>query len=318
MSRSSRFLTLSCLIGVFLISLIVSHPAPVASALATPSTMAATVAAAPGNDPASVIKASQVAVNAHNTDAAAALFAADAVVTTAGGTIYNGLPAIRGWLQTFGTINFHLDPGTLQASGDVVVTVDKVSIDPWRTLGVAPLDNISQAVVTGGKIKSLVVNLTPQAAAKLGAALAKAPQGTDAVSVARAEHVAANAHNVDAAVAFFADDAVVTISPPPRGSLGVFSGKDAIKAWVQTDAANHLQVENVFTLALGPDTAIARDKISLDQFRQLGVAPLDFVEQYVVQAGKIKSMVISLTPEAAAKLGAAIAQMPTAPATPAK
>ncbi len=45
--------------------------------------------------------------------------------------------------------------------------------DPWRELGVAPLEATGETVVQGGKIKSFTATFTPESLAKLGAAIAK-------------------------------------------------------------------------------------------------------------------------------------------------
>src|SRR5258708_36428925 len=191
---------------------------------------------AQGTDPASVYKAAVDAVNAHNVDAVTALFAPDAVVELAGDPqgIFNGQQAIQGWFKSLFDQNIHIDAGKPQVTGSVLISVDKVSLAPWQQQGVGPLDNIAQVVIQGDKIKSLVLSLTPEAEAKLTAAMAKAPAGTDPESLIRTGDALLNAHNVDAASALFTDDAIVTVVPPMPDSTGVFSGQKAIQGWLKT------------------------------------------------------------------------------------
>ena len=55
------------------------------------------------------------------------------------------------------------------------------------------------------------------------------------------------------------------------------------------------------------DTVLAASNFFLDEWRRLGVAPLEVRSETVVQAGKIKSVVGTLSPESAARLPAATA-----------
>jgi ketosteroid isomerase-like protein len=57
-------------------------------------------------------------------------------------------------------------------------------------------------------------------------------QETDPVAMLMAWNDAQNAGDADAALAFLADDASITLVPPPmEGHDGVFRGKEEIRAW---------------------------------------------------------------------------------------
>lgn len=55
---------------------------------------------------------------------------------------------------------------------------------------------------------------------------------SDAQSVIQALDDACNAHDLEAAMDLFAEDAVVTHTPPPDG-VGVYRGKDEIRQWLE-------------------------------------------------------------------------------------
>ncbi|MBZ0310831.1 MAG: hypothetical protein K8I82_32530, partial [Anaerolineae bacterium] len=173
-------------------------------------------------------------------------------------------------------------------------------------LGIAPLQSPAQMVIRDGKIKSIVVSLTPESGAKLGAALAQLPPADDPVSILRAGFGVVNAGVSDPSVSF-ADDAVVTIIPPPPGTNGVISGSEARAAWIQDTVNQHIHIELVMAVPTGPNTAIALVRVSLDSWREAGIESTDNVYQVVTENGKIKYLAISMTPESGARLGAAMA-----------
>ncbi len=122
-------------------------------------------------DPLSVVTASETAVNAHDVEAALALFADDAVVKTPF-NVYVGRDQIRRFLQGAVAQNVQDEPfGSPRVAGDTVNWAGKVSYDEWRKLGVAPLETLTEAVVQGGKIRTLSAEFTPEAAERLQAAL---------------------------------------------------------------------------------------------------------------------------------------------------
>ena len=123
-------------------------------------------------------------------------------------------------------------------------------------------------------------------------------QATDPVAVARAFGEAENAHDVERTVALFADDAVV------ETPFGNFTGMDQIRKFIQGLVAGNIQT-------VGRDYRASGDQVSFisaattDDFRRMGVAPVDFRIEGTVREGKIRRWVVTLTPESAAKLQAA-------------
>ena len=161
-----------------------------------------------------------------------------------------------------------------------------------------------------GKITSVVVVLMVLAGL-FGFTIGTHAQATDPEAVFNALHAAINAHDVDGALAFFADDAVVQFpnQPPPN----VFRGKTEMRAWLQGDANQHIQVKTEqFKVAGDRMTWIA--KVDVDDVRPLGITIEGPVEA-VVQNGKITSFTFTLSQETLAKLQAATAQPQSMPAT---
>jgi LPXTG-motif cell wall-anchored protein len=131
-------------------------------------------------------------------------------------------------------------------------------------------------------------------------------QESDPAAVVKAAEAATNAHNLDAAMAHFTDDAVVKIIPAPPGTSGVYTGAQEIRAWLQDLFAQNFTLE-VTILQVAGDTVMTRTKTYADPTRQLGIAPLEGTEQYTIQNGKIKELTFTFTNESLAKLQAALA-----------
>jgi hypothetical protein len=135
------------------------------------------VAAAQPADPLAVVTAFNTALNAHDGATALALLADDAVVKTPSGTVYTGKQQIGAYVQGLFAQHYQaqVDSQRIQVMGNMVTSPGKVWLDDWRTLGIAPLDSIAEAIVQGGKIISLSAVLTPESAAKLQAAQDRVP-----------------------------------------------------------------------------------------------------------------------------------------------
>jgi len=136
-------------------------------------------------------------------------------------------------------------------------------------------------------------------------------QATDPKSVFDGFHAAVNANDVDAALAFFTDDAVVQFpnQPPPN----VFRGKTEIRAWLKGDADQHIQVKTEQVKVAG-DTMTWIAKVDTDDVRALGIT-IEGSAEAVIQSGKIKSFSFTLSDATLAKLAAATAQPQSLPQT---
>jgi LPXTG-motif cell wall-anchored protein len=137
----------------------------------------------------------------------------------------------------------------------------------------------------------------------LGAPGVASAQTADPVAVVTAFGEALNAGDGATALGLFADDAVVRT---PGG--GVYTGKQQIGAYAQALIAQHYHAEvDRRDVQVAGERVISRGKVWLDEWRQLGIAPLESIAEAVVRDGKIVSLMGSFTPESAAKLQAAMA-----------
>jgi len=125
----------------------------------------------------------------------------------------------------------------------------------------------------------------------------------------------ANAGDVEAAIAFYADDALRTQQPPPAGQSGVWTGKEQVRGFVKGLVADHFKVE-LSNLKAAGDKITYTCTFSTDTYRKLGVAPLVAVEEAMLERGKIKSQTVTVTPESVAKIQAAMAAAQAKAATP--
>lgn len=130
-------------------------------------------------------------------------------------------------------------------------------------------------------------------------------QDTDPAAVAKALANAVNAGDVEAALALFADDAVVDTGSP----ASPYTGKEEIRAWLEGMVATNFQIE-IEILQVEGDTVTERDKFSDDDLRNLGIAPLEGISKITVQDGKITALIFTFTDESLAKLQAAMAALP--------
>jgi hypothetical protein len=85
-----------------------------------------------------------------------------------------------------------------------------------------------------------------------------------------------------------------------------YTGVDEIRAWWEDLVAQNFDIE-VEVVKVEGDTVTTNTKTWVDFTRELGIAPLEATEVYVVQDGKIVSGTWSPTEESIAKLEAAMA-----------
>ncbi len=133
----------------------------------------------------------------------------------------------------------------------------------------------------------------------------------DPLAVSNALWDANNAHAIDAALALFADDAVLQLAPP-RSTRYV--GKAGIRTWLEENTAGHHHSEVVGTPQVAGDKATFTIELASDVFRAASISPVPFVIEIVVSGGKIKSFTAFPTAETNAKLARLSSPSPAAPA----
>jgi hypothetical protein len=122
------------------------------------------------------------------------------------------------------------------------------------------------------------------------------------MTVVNAWAAALNAGDVEAALSYLADNAVLTFVPPTMpGDDGIFTGKEEIRAWYQGLVA----AKGVTTLS---DCKVEGEKVMcLDTYADAGLQGIgvDFLEAELVvtvRGGKIQGYTVTMTSETLAKL----------------
>jgi len=260
-------------------------------------------------DPAKVLNNLADSLNAGDIDAAMTLYAPDAVLNIVPpppglpGT-YTGLEEIRGWLEILVGMNLKIEGvEILQVEGDKVKIKVKASSDFARGLNMAFMEYTEEHIIQGGKIKGYTVTTTPGSMEKMQAAMANQAEKE---KVLTAEADALNAGDVDATMALFTDDAIVKILPIEASPPGTFIGAEQVRFFMENLVAMNFKIQNEILQVFG-DIAVTRGKTWMDPTIQLGIAPMEMINIYHIEDGKIKGFVCVLTDESVAKLKAALA-----------
>ena len=134
-------------------------------------------------------------------------------------------------------------------------------------------------------------------------------QETDPVAVVTALYEAINAGGVEAAVALFADGAIMKVPVPPPNMPAKYTGKAEIRLWLESEVAQHTEyVLNETQIDEG--TVTATISLSDDILQGLGIAPLEMTDEFTIQDGKITVRTLVPTNESVAKMQAAVATLP--------
>ena len=119
----------------------------------------------------------------------------------------------------------------------------------------------------------------------------------DPVAVIQAFDAAWNAGDLEKAMAFFADDAVVTQLPPPPDG-GVYRGKEQIRRWAEPQIPG-FHVDSRDRQASG-ETVTWTAQVIFDLLRQMGFSqPVEARCEAVVCDGKIASWTVRNPAQAA-------------------
>jgi len=125
-----------------------------------------------------VVQALLEAENAHDVEAAVALFAEDAVVNLAV-EVRRGKKQIREWQEELAAGHFRMVvPGAPEVSGERVRFANRLDLDMFHGMGLGTVDAVSEAVVREGRIVSYEFALSPASQARLQAAIGKAGSGS--------------------------------------------------------------------------------------------------------------------------------------------
>ena len=134
-----------------------------------------------------------------------------------------------------------------------------------------------------------------------------ADQTSTAEAVVQGFIEAQNAGDVEGALAFLADDAVVQLIPPPEpAGDGIFTGKEEIRGWYEILAEGH-GTNELSNVRMNGDQVTAVIRFSDEGLKQMGVDFLDNEWVVTVKDGKIQGYTATVTEESLEKLMAALA-----------
>jgi len=132
-------------------------------------------------------------------------------------------------------------------------------------------------------------------------------QEPDPMPVINAWLEALNAGDIDGALSYLADDAVVTIVPPPEpGASGVFTGKEEIRGWSQGIVEEH-GVTTLSDCQVDGETVTCVNIFTGDYFTSMGIDSAVAEWVAVVRDGKLQSYSWTMSEESLAALMAAMA-----------
>jgi hypothetical protein len=123
--------------------------------------------------------------------------------------------------------------------------------------------------------------------------------------------------DVDAGLALVADDALLKITPAPQGTPGLWTGKDEIRQALQYSAVHLVKREAVGTPQVNGNNVTYNTMVSNDFFQRLGVAPVQFTTEVIVEGGKIKSFVTTIAPSEQGRVATAAKALQAASPAPA-
>ena len=134
-------------------------------------------------------------------------------------------------------------------------------------------------------------------------------QETDPVAVIEELAGYMNVWDLDSVMSLYADDIVVTMTPGANGPPDVFTGKEEVRAFLESYNDQNFKVEYEIVSVEG-DTVTLTVQSWTDDTRQLGIAPLTGTEVHVIQNGKVQSYSWTMSEESMAAFSAAMAALP--------
>lgn len=124
-------------------------------------------------------------------------------------------------------------------------------------------------------------------------------QTADTEGVLKAREAALIAHNGEAVLQLFAENALVVTS-----SGRIFIGREQIKTWVQ-DQTERAQREEAGPRYQQGAKVSWPGKVYREDWQKLGISPLEVAQDAIVQDGKIRFFSTTFTAESAARFDAA-------------
>lgn len=145
--------------------------------------------------------------------------------------------------------------------------------------------------------------------ALLALPLAAHGQEPDPVQMLQDMEAKLQAKDFDGALEYVSDEIVLYLVPPPPDGKGVYTGKEELRArWEEAYALNtHTEYGDCETSG---DTTTCAAFYEGDDTRALGIGPIEWILELVVEDGLFTSFTWTITEESLAILVAAMAALP--------
>lgn len=122
-----------------------------------------------------------------------------------------------------------------------------------------------------------------------------------------------NAGDLEGTMAYFNDDAIFYVIGMPPSGAEILAGKDQIQTMLAENIASHFKME-IEVLSAVDDVVTTHTTTWHDFTREIGAAPLEATEVYVIEDGKIATEAWHITGDSLARLKPALADaMPEEP-----
>lgn len=258
-------------------------------------------------DPIAVAQQYIQVLNAGNLDRALAFYADDAIVHTPVG-LFIGRAQIARWLASENQ-STRVSPRDWKMQGALVVSTGTVLLERFVKAGVGAVEFRSEYLVDkSGKIRFFgpVLTLTPEQQQKMREAQAGAPPApapsVNPIEVVKAYHETANTGDFEKTFAFFADDSGAFVM---NGTLLLSGKKQIADLWLREDVKTTRVMPREYQA--NGNLVISMGMVSLERFRRIGVDPIAYRAQFVVENGKIRFFypTLQFTPEQLEKIQAA-------------
>ncbi len=117
------------------------------------------------------------------------------------------------------------------------------------------------------------------------------------------------AGDIDGALAYYSEDHVGALIPAPPGGSGIINGNDEERARMEEVYALNPRHE-IWDCETSGNTTTCAASYEGDDTRSMGIGPIEFVIEFVVEDGLITSDTWTMTDESLAALTAVMAALP--------
>jgi hypothetical protein len=161
-----------------------------------------------------------------------------------------------------------------------------------------------------GKMKiRMMATMVLVLVALLALPLAAGAQEPDPVQMIEDLNAKLEAGDIDGAVAYLSDDHVLTLIPAAPGTTGIIEGKEAVRARYEEIYAMN-PTHKVWDCETVGNTTTCFASYEGDDTDPLGIGPIEFVLELVVEDGLFTAITWTATEETLARLAAAMSALP--------